>query len=652
MSGKTAFQKIIDSHLVGILPDGSMLLKIDKRFCHEITTPNAIIDAQSRDADVVYDPQNIKVMIDHVSPAKDTQSAIQAKIIRDWSRKHALEFLEIGNNGVCHAIIPEKGWILPGETAVMGDSHTCTHGAFCTFSAGVGTTDLQVAIATGLWVCPPQKVIRVNFNGVLPYNLFSKDLVLAWIAQVGVNGATNCVVEFGGSVIDNMSMDARMTITNMAVEAGATSGMINVDDVTLEYLDYCIWDILERDLKSDTQSIKEEMMSWNSDQDAKYDKVIDIDVSNMEPMITFGTSPENVKTVKEMEGGHVDQVYIGSCTNGRIEDLRVAAMILGKNKVAEGVRCIINPATTEIWKMALEEGLFKTFSEAGCSITNPSCGACLGMSCGVLAPGETCVSTTNRNFPGRMGKDGTVHLASAATAAETAIRGVISVPESVEDFSYCSKLPAFAERTAYVGPEWDTPNFAEIAAKQSGEGRDFSGKVFIHPDSNVDTDQIIPAKYLTETSKSVMGEHCLEDADIPADLREKLLSSQILIAGENFGCGSSREHAPWALEAAGICCVIAPSFARIFYENMFANGLLCIVLPQEMIDEIVKERATTINIDWEAGNLSHHVKLIGKKDPAEYDFELSEFQKEMIRSGGKVAYMFSLAAELVEEGKL
>jgi 3-isopropylmalate/(R)-2-methylmalate dehydratase large subunit len=636
--GKTAFQKIVDTHCVRILEDGSMVLKLDWVWCHEITTPNAIIDAKSRGCDVIFDPNKVKAMIDHVNPAKDTASAIQGKMVREWSKEHGIEFLDVGRNGVCHAIIPEKGWINPGQIGIMGDSHTCTHGAFCAFTAGVGTTEVENGLITGLWICPPQKVIRVEFTGELPVNVFAKDLILTLISQIGVKGATNAVLEFGGPVIDAMSMEARMTITNMAVEAGATSGMINSDIKTISYL-----------FPSEVIEF-EWLMQHNSDLDADYDQIITIDVSDMIPVITKGYSPGEVTSVASMIGAPVNQVYIGSCTNGRIEDLRIAAAVfmLTRGIVAEGVRCIVVPATQHIYEQALKEGLIGYFVRAGCFVSGPTCGACLGMSCGVIAPGEVCVSTTNRNFRGRMGEGGMVHLVSPATAAMTAINGMISSASTDLCKRFVSTINQ-APPEAVILTDWESipfqrPNYINLLSLfNSGEVKDFSGKAFYLPQANVDTDQIIPAKYLTETKKEVFGNHCLEDASMPFEDRKKIFTSQILVAGENFGCGSSREHAPWALEAAGIRCVIAPSFARIFENNMFANGLICITLPKDVIDSLfeARPRLESIDIDWEHGELNRTKQ-----------FSLSDYQKELIRNGGSVGYMINLAAELQQQGKL
>ncbi len=659
MKGKTAFQKIIDSHLVRTLPDGRIVLALDWIWCHEITTPNAILDMRMQGCEVVFNPNKIKAMIDHVNPAKDTASATQGKIIREWSKMHGIEFLDVGRNGVCHAIIPEKGWILPGQIGIMGDSHTCTHSAFCAFTAGVGTTEVENGIITGLWICPPQKVIRVNFNGKLPVNVFAKDLILAFIKKIGVKGATNAVLEFGGNVISEMSMEGRMTIANMSVEAGATSGMMMFDKKTLDYL----YPVLDKMFNNGILE-KTKLEEWNSDSDADYGQVIEIDVSDMIPVITDKYSPGEVVNVSELVGKPVNQVYIGSCTNGRIEDLRIAASVikLMGGKISDNVRCVVVPATQRIYERALQEGLIEIFTKAGCFVSGPTCGACLGMSCGVLAPGEVCVSTTNRNFPGRMGKDGMVHLASPATAALTAVKGVVTEP----DTELCRiavdnerRAPLFAAvcPTDWKEMESTKPDYAKLLAGiGGGSSKDFSGRVFYLPVDNVDTDQIIPAKYLTETEKAEFGKHCLEDASIPPKDRPKIYQSKIIVAGENFGCGSSREHAPWALEGAGIGCVIAPSFARIFENNMSANGLLCITLSKETIDLLMKNKPEMLSVDFEKGVLSW-MKKAGMSDGElgvkhSVDFAISDYQKELIRNGGSVSVMVKLAAELQAEEKI
>ncbi|MFO7766368.1 MAG: 3-isopropylmalate dehydratase large subunit [Pelovirga sp.] len=420
--GKTLAEKIFDSHLRDEPFPGTKVLSIDRVLCHEITTPVAIADLVWRDKDRVFDRNKIKAVIDHVTPAKDSKTATQAKMLRDWARRHDIpDFFDVGRNGVCHAIFPEKGFIHPGHTVIMGDSHTCTHGAFGAFAAGVGTTDLEVGILKGVCAFREPATIRINLAGELPTGVYAKDVILSVISRLGVNGATDRVIEFRGSVVAQMSMEARMTLCNMAIEAGGTSGVCMPDQVTVDYL----WPFIQNEYRDKAVAL-EEFSKWQSDDDATYIEVMDIDVSTLEPQVTFGYKPDCVKPVSEMRETRVDQIYIGTCTNGRIEDLRQAAAVLRGRQIAPSVRAIVSPATPKIFNDALAEGIIQVFMDAGFCVTNPTCGACLGMSNGVLAEGEVCASTSNRNFNGRMGKGGMVHLMSPATAAATAIAGVIT----------------------------------------------------------------------------------------------------------------------------------------------------------------------------------------------------------------------------------
>ncbi len=419
--GKTITEKIFEAHKVDDLSGGISVLSLDAVFCHEITTPIAINDLAARGKDRVFDPSKIKVVIDHVTPSKDTKTAIQAKTLRDWAKRNKItDFFDVGNNGVCHAIFPEKGFTRPGYTIIMGDSHTCTHGAFGAFAAGVGTTDLEVGMLKGVCTFKKPDTIKFNLTGKLKDGVYAKDLILFIIGKIGVNGATNKIMEFTGPVVDAMTMESRMTLCNMAIEAGGTSGVCYPDMTTVDYL----WEHIKNDYKTRDDALAD-YRKWISDADAVFDSIIDIDVNSLEPMVTYGYKPDEVKPVREMTGTSVDQIYIGSCTNGRIEDLRIASSILKGKKISENVRGIVSPATPKIFKMAMEEGIIDIFMDAGFCVTNPTCGACLGMSNGVLAPGEVCASTTNRNFNGRMGKGGTVHLMSPATAAATAVEGKI-----------------------------------------------------------------------------------------------------------------------------------------------------------------------------------------------------------------------------------
>jgi 3-isopropylmalate/(R)-2-methylmalate dehydratase large subunit len=420
--GKTIAEKIFDQHRVDEPASGIHVIRLDGVFCHEITTPIAIQDLVRRGKDQVFDPDRIKAVIDHVTPAKDTKTATQGKIMRDWARRHGIrDFFDIGRNGVCHALFPEKGFVRPGNTIIMGDSHTCTLGAFGAFAAGVGTTDLEVGILKGVCAFRHPQTMLVRLHGDLQPGVFAKDVILSIIGRIGVGGATDHVIEFAGPVVAALNMNARMTLCNMAVEAGATCGICAADRTTVEYL----WPFIRNEFP-DPDAALAAYSAFNADPDAAYARVIDHYVDDLEPLTTYGYKPDQIRPVAEMEDTRVDQVYIGSCTNGRIDDLRIASTVLQGRRIHPRVRAIVSPATPDVYNQALEEGIIQVFMEAGFCVTNPTCGACLGMSNGVLAEGEVCAATTNRNFPGRMGKGGTVHLMSPATAAETAITGHIA----------------------------------------------------------------------------------------------------------------------------------------------------------------------------------------------------------------------------------
>ncbi|MDF1578447.1 MAG: 3-isopropylmalate dehydratase large subunit [Desulfobulbales bacterium] len=427
--GKTIAQKIFEAHIRDTPTPANVVLDLDVVMCHEITTPIAINDLVERGLDRVFDPNKIKVVIDHVTPSKDSKTATQAKILRDWARRQNIrDFFDVGSNGVCHALFPEKGFVRPGYTVIMGDSHTCTHGAFGAFAAGVGTTDLEVGILKGVCSFRLPETLRINLTGTLPDGVYAKDVILRIIKELTVHGATDKIMEFRGPVVDAMSMESRMTLCNMAIEAGGTCGICLPDRVTAEYL----WPFIGSDYATIDEAVAD-FARWHSDPDADYRGEFNLDVSALVPQVTYGYKPDEVKDVTEMEGTPVDQIYMGSCTNGRIEDLREAVRVLKGRKLADGVRGILSPATPKVYNEALTEGIIQHFLAAGFCVTNPTCGACLGMSNGVLAEGEVCASTTNRNFNGRMGKGGMVHLMSPLTAAAAAVKGYITDPRPLLD---------------------------------------------------------------------------------------------------------------------------------------------------------------------------------------------------------------------------
>ncbi len=388
---------------------------IDVVMCHDVTTPPAITMLIENGIDKVFDKEKIIVTPDHFQPAKDIASAELHKRLDEWARRQNIKYYyKLGKAGVCHALLPEQGHIRPGEVIVGGDSHTCTYGAFAAFSTGIGSTDLAAAIATGkLWFKVPA-TIKFILNGSLSKGVYSKDVIIAVITRIGTDGALYKAMEFVGPALAEMSMEARMTITNMAIEAGAKNGIIGFDNVTKRYLDEHLRD-------------KKDYTVFESDKDAEYEAVEEFDCSRIEPMVALPHLPSGGVAIGQCKGKAMDQAYIGSCTNGRIEDLRIAAGIMKGKQVA--IRTIIVPATPVIWKQAKDEGLFDIFYDAGCVISAPTCGACLGGFMGILASGEKCISTTNRNFVGRMGHPKSeVYLASPATAAASAIEGKLTDP--------------------------------------------------------------------------------------------------------------------------------------------------------------------------------------------------------------------------------
>ena len=388
---------------------------IDVVMCHDVTTPPAISMLVERGIDRVFDPEKIVVTPDHFQPPKDVKSAELHRRLDAWAKQHKIKYYyKLGRAGVCHALLPEQGHIRPGEVIVGGDSHTCTYGALAAFSTGIGSTDLAASIATGrLWFRVPASM-KFVLNGSLRSGVYSKDVILTVIARIGTDGALYKAMEFVGPALAKMSMEARMTITNMAIEAGAKNGIIGFDDVTKAYLD--------GRLKG-----KHDYTVVASDDDADYAAVEEFDCSAIEPMVALPHLPSGGVAIGNCAGMAMDQAYIGSCTNGRIEDLRIAAGVLKGKEVK--IRTLVVPATPVIWKQAADEGLFDVFYDAGCVISAPTCGACLGGFMGVLAAGEKCISTTNRNFVGRMGSPKSeVYLASPATVAASAVEGRLADP--------------------------------------------------------------------------------------------------------------------------------------------------------------------------------------------------------------------------------
>lgn len=418
--GMTMTQKILADHagLLEVKAGQLIEAKLDLVLGNDITTPVAINEFYNMGYKKVFSKSKISIVPDHFTPNKDIKSAENAKFIKEFSYNQEIEnYFEIGEMGIEHALIPEKGLSVPGDVIIGADSHTCTYGALGAFATGVGSTDMAGGMATGTaWFKVPS-AIKFNVTGSLQGHVSGKDVILHIIGLIGVDGARYRSMEFTGTGLKNLNIDDRLTIANMAIEAGAKNGIFEVDDVTVAYL---------------KEHATKEYKVYTADADAEYDEVIDIVLDDIKCTVSFPHLPENTKTFDSIEKIAIDQVVIGSCTNGRISDLRAAAAIFRGKKVAKGVRAIIVPGTQKIYLQAIEEGLMADFINAGAIVSTPTCGPCLGGHMGVLAKGERCVSTTNRNFVGRMGHvESEVYLASPAVAAASGITGFITDPATV-----------------------------------------------------------------------------------------------------------------------------------------------------------------------------------------------------------------------------
>lgn len=407
-----------------VKPNELIEAKVDITLANDITGPIAIEVFEKIGLKDVFDKSRVVFVPDHFVPNKDIKSAIQAKLVRDFVKKqNLLHKFDVGTMGIEHALLPQQGIVTAGDLIIGADSHTCTYGALGAFSTGVGSTDLGCTMASGsTWFKVPS-TIKVIFNGKLRPYVTAKDLILHLIGDIGVDGALYKALEFGGEAIKSMSMDGRFTICNMAIEAGAKNGIIEADDITKKYLN-----------TRPNKDYYREAKFFYSDDDAQFEKIIEYDVSKIEPTVAYPHLPENTKPISETikDNIKIDQVVIGSCTNGRLEDIKMAAEILKGRKVHPDVRVLVFPATQEIVLKSIELGYYQTIIEAGAAISTPTCGPCLGGHCGILAPGEVCISTTNRNFVGRMGHtDSKIYLASPYTAAASAILGRIGSVEEL-----------------------------------------------------------------------------------------------------------------------------------------------------------------------------------------------------------------------------
>jgi len=392
-------------------------VRVDMVLSNDITAPIAIREFNRLGVKRVFDPKKVVMVPDHFTPNKDIASAEQSKQVREFAREQGIIYFEIGQMGIEHVLLPEQGIVLPGDVVIGADSHTCTYGALGAFATGMGSTDIAAAMATGdIWMKVPE-TIRFVYHGKPGKWVGGKDLILHTIGDIGVDGALSAAMEFGGEAIAALSMDGRFTMCNMAIEAGAKAGIVPFDKVTEAYV---------------KARAKREYTVFEADADAAYAQLIEYDASKLEPQVAFPHSPANTRPVSQAGGVRIDQAVIGSCTNGRIEDLRLAAQILTGRQVNNGVRCIVIPGSQQVYRDALDEGLIAAFIDAGAAVSTPTCGPCLGGHMGILAAGERCIATTNRNFVGRMGSpEAEVYLANPAVAAASAVAGEIVSPEAV-----------------------------------------------------------------------------------------------------------------------------------------------------------------------------------------------------------------------------
>ncbi|KAL2872335.1 3-isopropylmalate dehydratase LEU1 [Aspergillus lucknowensis] len=649
---KTLYDKVLDAHIVNEQEDGTLLIYIDRHLVHEVTSPQAF-EGLKNASRKVRRPDCTLVTVDHNIPTtsrknfknveefiEETDSRLQCSTLEENVKDFGLTYFGMGDKrqGIVHVIGPEQGFTLPGTTVVCGDSHTSTHGAFGALAFGIGTSEVEHVLATQTLITRRSKNMRIQVDGELPAGVTSKDVVLHVIGVIGTAGGTGCVIEFCGSVIRGLSMEARMSVCNMSIEAGARAGMVAPDETTFEYLK-------GRPLapKYDSAEWKKAVSYWSSlgsDEDAVYDKTVLIDAKDIIPTVSWGTSPQDVVPITGVVPGPddfedetrkvackraleymglaagtpmkdvvVDKVFIGSCTNSRIEDLRAASKVVRGKQVASNIkRAMVVPGSGLVKQQAEAEGLDKIFVDAGFEWREAGCSMCLGMNPDILSPQERCASTSNRNFEGRQGAGGRTHLMSPAMAATAAIVGKLAdvrehlvasprlgkvqprvdVQPEAEEVDTEEEFDRILDQPADNEPHTNT--HAGTAGSSAGLPKFTTLRGIAAPmdRSNVDTDAIIPKQFLKTIKRTGLGTALFyelryknneEDPSFILNQGVYRQSKILVVTGPNFGCGSSREHAPWALLDFGIKCVIAPSYADIFFNNTFKNGMLPIIIP-------------------------------------------------------------------------
>jgi len=706
-AGKTLYDKIFEDHTV-TETDGSTLLYIDRHLVHEVTSPQAFEGLRLARRGVRR-PDCTLLTVDHNVPTEDRQELedVESFISEINSRTQVLQLeqnvkdfglkyfgMEDERQGIVHIIGPEQGFTLPGTTCVCGDSHTATHGAFGSLAFGIGTSEVEHVLATSTLSQVKAQNFLISIDGELNDAVTSKDIILHICGVIGTAGGTGCVIEFGGSAIRALSMEARLSVSNMAIEAGARAGLIAPDETTFEYLKGRPMSPADEDW----DRACEYWRSLGSDDDAAYDKVVEIKAEDIAPTVTWGTSPQDVVPItgnvpdpeaavddarkaamerslnyigleanQPLEGVKIDKAFIGSCTNGRIEDIReVAAVAMGR-KVAEGIHAYVVPGSGLVKRQAEDEGLDKILIEAGFDWREPGCSMCLAMNDDKLKPQERCASTSNRNFEGRQGGGGRTHLVSPAMSAAAAIAGSLA---DVRNYPYLGDTesdPRIIDKHNRGSRVFSTENYKSPGAvidppapymmEMSDDGETssglpkftvLSGKSAPLDIQNIDTDMIIPKEFLKTIKRAGLGfaafaELRYHNADQVATLGEDVAEineefvlnkpeykgTSILIAGDNFGCGSSREHAPWSINDMGIRCIISTSFADIFYNNCFNNGMLPLVLTREEVEILLDDASDPSNeltID-----LSNQKVL--RSNGESFDFDIDPFRKMCLING-------------------
>ncbi|KAK3678372.1 3-isopropylmalate dehydratase [Recurvomyces mirabilis] len=717
---RTLYDKVFEDHIVDEQDDGTIVIYIDRHLVHEVTSPQAF-EGLKNAGRKVRRPDCTLATTDHNVPTtprknfknvsqfvEEDDSRLQCETLEQNVKDFKLTYFGLGDKrqGIVHIIGPEQGFTLPATTVVCGDSHTSTHGAFGALAFGIGTSEVEHVLATQTLMTQKSKNMRVQVNGDLADGVSSKDVILHVIGQIGTAGGTGHVIEFCGSAIRGLSMEARMSICNMSIEGGARAGMVAPDETTFEYLK-------GRPLapKVDSAEWKKACKYWlslQSDEDARYDIDVQIDAKDIVPTVSWGTSPQDVVPITGVVPGpddfedadkkkackrsleymgltagtkmtdiELDKVFIGSCTNARIEDLRIAAHIVKGKKVAPNLkRAMIVPGSGLVKRQAEDEGLNQIFEDAGFEWREAGCSMCLGMNPDILSPGERCASTSNRNFEGRQGAGGRTHLMSPAMAAAAALVGKLADVRNLSGYEQALPSSKKAPKDVAPPPQVDEPdsdadldNILDLAEDSQGNSvkskapsstagmpkfTQWKGIAAPMEQTNIDTDAIIPKQFLKTIKRAGLSKGLFHAARFNQDgsLNKDFVLNQapydkakiLVCTGRNFGCGSSREHAPWALLDFGIKCIIAPSFGDIFFNNTFKNGMLPLQITDTAALNKIADEAKAgreIEVDLEAQQVKDAKGVV-----------LAEFQAETFRRHCLINGLDDIGITLEKEEKI